>query len=126
MRMLVAAALLGAAFGAAASAAQSPAAAPAGAAQPTIQQQFETRSTALENGRWEQALALYQALEARLPAKRTRDVAIVRVREAQALAQLGREDEARQVLRLGLPTLPAADPSLAGDRFIGLVILGKI
>jgi tetratricopeptide (TPR) repeat protein len=122
MRKAIAAALVGAAISATASAAQAPIA----AAQPSIQQQFEAASATLEKGQWQQALTLYQALEARLPAKRTRDIAIVRVREAQALAQLGREEEAREVLRLGLPALPASDPSLAGDRFIGLVILGKI
>jgi tetratricopeptide (TPR) repeat protein len=95
-------------------------------AQPTLQQQFEAASVALQAEHWEQALALYQALEARLSASHVRDLGIVRVRKASALAGLGREEEAGEALRLGLPALPASDPSLADDRFSGLVTLAKI
>src|SRR5579875_2668880 len=89
-------------------------------AQPTIQQQFEAASAALDADHWAQALALYQALEARLPATRKRDLAVIRVREGIALGQLDREEEAAEALRRGLPDLPTNDPSLASDRFTGL------
>ncbi|MDB5691801.1 MAG: hypothetical protein JWO81_864 [Alphaproteobacteria bacterium] len=121
MRGLVAAAFIGAGFAAQACAAQAPV-----PAQPSIQQQFEAASASLAAGHWEEALALYRALEARLPPTRARDLAVVRVREAAALGELGRQEEAAQALRLGLPALPAGDASLAEDRFTGLVTLAKI
>jgi outer membrane biosynthesis protein TonB len=97
-----------------------------GAAQPTIQQQFEAASAALDADHWAQALALYETLEARLPATRKRDLGVVRVREGVALGELEREEDAAEKLRLGLPALPANDPSLVSDRFTGLLMLAKI
>ncbi len=96
------------------------------AAQPSIQQQFEAASAALDADHWTQALALYQQLEARLPATRKRDLALVRVREGIALGQLDREEEAADALRRGLPDLPTNDPSLTSDRFTGLILQAKI
>lgn len=123
MRAIAVAAIIAVGF-AAPCAAQAPAQ-PA-AAQPTIQQQFEAASAALDADHWAQALALYQALEARLPATRTRDLAVIHVREGIALGQLDREDDAAGMLRLGLPALPTNDSSLVSDRFTGLVMLAKL
>ncbi|HEX5183542.1 MAG TPA: hypothetical protein VFW19_10370 [Allosphingosinicella sp.] len=96
------------------------------AAQPTIQQQFEAASTALDTGHWTDALALYQALEARLPATCPRDLGVVRVREGIALGALDRDEEAAAALRRGLPALPASDRSLVSDCSTGLLLRGKI
>lgn len=102
------------------------AAAPA-AAQSTVQQQFDAASAALESGKWSEALAIYEILEARLGnGKSPRSLAIVRVRKGEALAELGRDEEARAALRQGLPALPAADPSLREDRLLGTILLGEV
>ncbi|MDQ1674835.1 MAG: hypothetical protein QOC98_3397 [Frankiaceae bacterium] len=94
------------------------------APQPTPQVQFDAASTALASRDWAEALRLFEALEARVHDPRT--LAIVRVREAKALTQLGRLDDAVAILRAELPRLPAADASLHDDRFEGLLALGAI
>ena len=98
--------------------------APASAQQPTIQQQFEAASTALDAEQWAEALRLFEALEARIT-QSPRTLAVIRVRKATALARLGRRDEAIAALRLGLPGLPADDRSLDADRFVALLGLGE-
>lgn len=99
--------------------------APVGAQQPTIQQQFDAASTSLEAGDWAEALRQYQAIEPRLRAG-SRSHAVTQVRMASALTELGRLDEAGTLLRASLPLLPDTDASLAGDRFSGLLTLGRI
>jgi tetratricopeptide (TPR) repeat protein len=94
--------------------------------QPTIQQQFDAASTALTEERWQEALRLFEELEARLVRSSPRNLAIVRVRKASALLELGRGDEAAEALRLGIPALPATDRSLDEDRFTGHLTLGRI
>lgn len=91
--------------------------------QPTPQAQFDAASDALRTQNWAESLRLFQALEARVGDQRT--LAIVRVREAAALAGLGRFDEAGAILRTELPHLPADDATLDDDRFTGLVTLAQ-
>jgi tetratricopeptide (TPR) repeat protein len=112
----------------AAAAALAVAAAPAAAQTPapSPQQQFESAAAAVEGERWAEALALFEALEARLASGSPRSLAIVRVRKAEALVALGRDEEAERSLRLGLPALPAGDASLAEDRYLAYVKLGEI
>jgi tetratricopeptide (TPR) repeat protein len=95
-------------------------------AQPTIQQQFETATAALDAGKSPEALAAYEAIERRLGKGSARSLAIVRVRKGRVLADLGRFDEAAAALRLGLAGLPASDASLREDRYLALVDLGEI
>ena len=94
---------------------------------PTIQQQFEAGSGALTDGKWDEAVAVFTALEQRLSGgKNNRSLAIVRVRKGEALAQLGREEEAETALKAGLPDLPANDPSIADDRYLAALTIGQI
>jgi tetratricopeptide (TPR) repeat protein len=94
------------------------------APSPTVQQQFDAATAALDARDWEEALRLYEALEARLSVPRS--LAIVRTRKASALVELNRLDEAAESLRTALPLLPADDESLQPDRYIGLLTLGAI
>jgi tetratricopeptide (TPR) repeat protein len=91
----------------------------------TIQQQFDQSSSALAEGRWEEALRGFEALEPRL-AKQPESLAVVRVRKGEALAQLGRDEAARAALQQGLPALPASAPNLREDRLLGHLALGQI
>ena len=101
----------------------SPAAAQA--PQPTVQQQFEAASTALEARSWSEAARLFEALETRLTSN-ARSLAVTRVRLATAYLGLGRVDDAAEKLRLGLPNLPVDDTTLYEDRFTGETTLGAI
>jgi tetratricopeptide (TPR) repeat protein len=96
---------------------------PSAAPQPTAQAQFDAASAALVQRNWTEALRLLQALEPRVRDART--LAVVRVREAGALAGLGRTEEAETILRAELPHLPAGDASLNDDRFDGFVTLAQ-
>lgn len=96
-------------------------------AQPTIQEQFDAASAALEAENWAEALRILEALETRVArAGNARSLAVVRVRKAQALFRLDRHDEARTLLRTSLPLLPADNPSLHEDRFRSHVGLGRL
>ena len=119
--------LVGAAFLtlAAAAAAQQPTTQPP-AQQPTVQQQFDAATAALDAERWQDALRQFEAIEARLSPGSRRTLAVVRVRKGQALLRLGRRDEARSALELGLRDFPEADSSLDEDRFLGRLMLGEI
>ena len=101
-----------------------PSAATAG--RPSVQKQFDAASAALDQAHWQAALDIFDSIEGRLTSRNVRSLAIVRVRKASALAALGRAAEAESALRLGLPALPADDPSLNDDRYLGLVALGGI
>ncbi|MBV8687771.1 MAG: energy transducer TonB [Alphaproteobacteria bacterium] len=101
-----------------------PAAAPA--PQPSIQQEFEAAATASAAREWQKALSIFERLEARLAKGSARSLAIVRVRKAEALDMLGRDEEAAAALRLGLANLPVSDASLREDRYLALVRLGQI
>jgi tetratricopeptide (TPR) repeat protein len=97
------------------------------AAAQSVQQQFDAATALSAAGKWPDSLQAWEALEARLAKSTTsRSLAIVRVRKAEALVKLGRYEDAETALRRGLPGLPASDPTIAEDRFIGLVGLGGI
>ena len=115
-----------AALSAAPAPAQQPPAQPPPAQQPTVQQQFDAATAALDAERWQEALRRFEAIEARLSPGSRRTLAVVRVRKAQALVRLGRRDEARSALELGLRDLPEADSSLNEDRFLARLMLGEI
>jgi len=101
-----------------------PMATAAAQAPTTVQQEFDAASAVFDAGNWAEAARLYEALEARVRSARNR--AITRVRRGASLAELGRRDEAVAILEDALPSLPAGDPSLDGDRFAGHVALGLI
>jgi tetratricopeptide (TPR) repeat protein len=91
---------------------------------PTIQQQFDAATAALDAHDWAGAVRGYEALEARIRNPRT--LAIARTRRATALVELGRSEEAATLLRDSLPVLSADDASLNADRVIGFTALGQI
>jgi tetratricopeptide (TPR) repeat protein len=107
--------------------APAPVAAQAQAGQPTVQQQFDAASAALQRRAWDEALRIFEALEARLLALgNARSLALVRIRKGEALVGLRREVEAQRAIRLGLPVLAAGDETLREDRFLAYVTLGEI
>lgn len=95
------------------------------AQQPSVQQQFETASDLLKAAKWAEALAAFEALEARL-ANNARSLAVVRVRKGDALHRLGRNAEAVASVKAGLADLPATDQSLREDRYLGIMFLGNV
>jgi tetratricopeptide (TPR) repeat protein len=111
------------AFGAAGNM-QSQAAPSAAPAQPSIQQAFEAATTLQQDGKWDQALEAYRALEQRVGTERSK--AIMRLRESKALMQLGRFDEARPMAVAALAVLPESDTSLRDDRLIALFDIAEI
>ncbi|MBN8848982.1 MULTISPECIES: hypothetical protein [unclassified Sphingomonas] len=108
-------------------AAQDQHAAPPSASQPTltVQQAFDQASALDETGTPAARLAAWESLEPRMRGNK-RNLAVVRLRKARALAALGRRDEAVELLGESLANLPAGDPSLLTDRVLGLLMLGKI
>lgn len=94
------------------------------APQPSIQQQFDAATAALDADNWAEAIRRFEALEANVRNPRT--LALSRARRASALAALGRFDEAATTLRQALPSIPAGDASLNEDRFLALRTLGLI
>lgn len=93
---------------------------------PTVQQQFEAATAALEAENWAEALRILETLERRVAGTNPRSLAIVRVRKGQALLRLGRLDEAAATIGPNLAALPATDPSLADDRFRSYLTLGRV
>lgn len=102
-------------------------AAPQGAAaqQPTVQQQFDAAEAAHNARNPAEALRLLDALEPRVR-NNPRTFALVRIRRAAILSELGRLEEAAADLRPGLAALPADDATLHADRFQGLLTLALI
>ncbi|MEA3047648.1 MAG: hypothetical protein QOJ53_1980 [Sphingomonadales bacterium] len=98
--------------------------APAQPPQPSIQQQFDAASAALDAHDWAEAVRGYEALETRI--RNSRTLAIARTRRATALVELGRIEEAATLLRDSLPALSAEDSSLYADRVTGFTALGQI
>jgi tetratricopeptide (TPR) repeat protein len=97
------------------------------AGQPSVQQQFDAASAALQQQAWDEALRVFETLEARLLALgNKRSLALVRVRKAEALVGLRRDPEAEQAIRLGLPALPTDDTTLREDRYLAFIYLGEI
>jgi tetratricopeptide (TPR) repeat protein len=95
------------------------------ATQMTVQQAFEAAEGLSAAGKFEDALAAWTALERRV-ADRSRNLAIVRLRKARILFLLGRRDEATALVSAGLAALPASDPTLRDDRYVGYMLLGKV
>lgn len=109
--------------------AQTPQAAPpAAAAILTVQQAFDAGADAIAAQQWDKAFSIYDGLEKRLSTgkRQDRSLAIVRVRKAQALYGLARNDEAEAILLASLEKLPASDASLNEDRFSAQRILGEL
>jgi len=90
----------------------------------TVQEAFDAATAAYVGERWADAVAAFNALEARL-ATHGRSAAIVRVRKGIALAHLGRPDEATLSLTKGLAELPVTDATLAIDHYDGQMALGR-
>ena len=99
---------------------------PVRAQQSSVQQQFDAASAAIEAGNWNDALTRFRALESRLGPLDSRSLAIVRVRMALALLELGQIDESHRLVDLALPFLSAEDPTLYGDRFEALLTRARI
>jgi tetratricopeptide (TPR) repeat protein len=95
-------------------------------AQQTVQQQFDAASSALAEGKWQEALTLFEALETKLPARPTTSLGLVRVRKGEALVELQRVEEAKAAIESGLAALPASDPSLREDRLLATLMLAGI
>ncbi len=91
----------------------------------TVQQQFEAASAASAGSDKAAALAAWVALEPRV-ANNPRNLAIVRIHESAVLLELDRKDEAAAAARAGLAALPAADATLANERFLGQLMLARI
>lgn len=97
----------------------------ASAQVPSVQQDFEAAVALDAKGDWPVALAAWEKLEARTkPGSRSRG--LVLVRKSTALFRLKRSDEAVQSARAGLALLPAADASLAEDRWRAYLQLGAV
>ena len=91
----------------------------------TVQQDFEAAAALDAKGDKAAALAAWEKLESRTkPGSRSRGVALVR--KSAALFKLDRSDDAVIAARGGLALLPAADPSLAEDRWRAYYDLGII
>lgn len=91
----------------------------------TVQQAFDEATNALTVGEWANAMQRFEALQPRV-ARTARTLAVVRIRLALALLELGRIDDARQAAERGLAALPGEDAALTADRFEALVLLGRI
>lgn len=95
------------------------------AATQSIQQAFDDATSTLAAEHWADAAQRFETLQGRV-SRNPRTLAIVRIRMAVALVELGRIDEARRAAEQGLANLPASEPSLTADRFEALVLLGRI
>jgi tetratricopeptide (TPR) repeat protein len=91
----------------------------------TVQQAFDAATVLGDAGKNAEALAAWEALEARV-SRNARTLAIVRVRKGLPLLRLQRLDEAAASIRRGLAALPASDPTLVQDRADALLALGAI
>ena len=101
--------------------AQTPSATPQ---QPTVQQAFDEATALSAAGKWAEALVAYRALEPRVGTLRSK--AIVQLRQAKSLVQLGRSVEARPMLVAALKALPEGDDSLREDRLDALFTIGAL
>ncbi|MGY4396074.1 outer membrane biosynthesis protein TonB/tetratricopeptide (TPR) repeat protein [Sphingomonas sp. UYAg733] len=99
--------------------------APVQSAKRSVQQDFEAATALQDAGKHAEALAVWEALEKRIP-KNKRSLAIIRVRKATALIGLQRHDDAVAAVRAGLADLPIDDPTLKADRYVGWSNLGRI
>jgi tetratricopeptide (TPR) repeat protein len=104
------------------------AAAPVVAQRPatTMQQDFDAATALADKGDDAGALAAWQALEKRTPAKNRRTMAIIRVRMGAALYKLNRMDEAVVAVRAGLAELPVSDATLTAYRYDAYFQLAQI
>jgi hypothetical protein len=96
-------------------------------AQPTVQQQFDAGDAALAAKDWAKAAGIYAALETRLASSKSeRNKAIVALRKALSQSYLDRSPESEATIRGALDRLPAADASLANDRWTAALRLGDL
>jgi tetratricopeptide (TPR) repeat protein len=91
----------------------------------SLQARFEQASAALVAGKWDEALAGFQAIDgiAKI-SPRTRS--IVLMREGMALFSLRRNEEARDSLRRGLDLAPVGDATFKDDRIDATLTLGGL
>ncbi|WP_116089548.1 hypothetical protein [Sphingomonas crusticola] len=105
--------------------AQAAAAAAPATPPPTLQAQFEQATVALNADNWAEALAGFQAIEARPGiSPRTRGIAMLRA--GSALHHLQRDDQAKQAFAAGLQLVGQADATLNNDRLDAYLALGGI
>ncbi|MES2057083.1 MAG: hypothetical protein V4564_14210 [Pseudomonadota bacterium] len=97
----------------------------AAAAKRSVQQDFEAAAALQAADNHAGALAAWEALEKRIPTNK-RSLAIIHIRKANSLYELGRSDDAVTAARAGLAELPAADATLRSDRYYGWTILARI
>ncbi len=97
----------------------------AAAQTPSVQQDFEAAVALDAKDDGPAALAAWERLEARTkPGSRSRG--LVLARKGAALFKVRRSDDAVKAVRDGLALLPAADPSLAEDRWRAYYELGAV
>lgn len=95
--------------------------------QPTVQQQFDLASAATVEGRCDDAVAGFDALERRVSATRSPLVlATIRARKGICLESLVRDADARSALEYALATLSPTDEVSAADRFNARMALGRV
>lgn len=95
--------------------------------QPGVQQQFDSASTAVIEGRCAEAVAAFDALEQRPQVTRRPIVlATIRARKGICLETLVRDAEAIRALEYALATLSPTDEVSAADRFNARMALGRV
>lgn len=98
---------------------------PAPTARPTLQVQFEAASAALANEKWDEAVAGFEAIEARQSlSPRTRSVVLMR--KGKALYRLHHDDAAKKALLEGLALAPTEDAAMREDRIDTLFALAGL
>lgn len=95
--------------------------------QPSVQQQFDSATAAVVDGRCAEAVTAFDALERRVSATRSPMVlATIRARKGVCLELLVRHAEARRALEYALATLSPTDEVSAADRFNARMALGRV
>jgi tetratricopeptide (TPR) repeat protein len=90
-----------------------------------LQAQFDQANAAFEAKQWQQVLDGFTAIEARKGVS-LRSIGIARLREGIALANLHREDEAREVLGSGLALTSRDDAAITEFRASAALALGEL
>lgn len=108
------------------------AATPASSAAPvpkvnSLQAAFDAATAAYEAKHWSEAIALFDALDARLKRNANPKVlATIALRRGLALKQLGQWERAEKSLRAGLYAIAVDDPDLRAERLDGVYALANI
>lgn len=92
----------------------------------TIQQDFDTATSAYDAKKWDDALKAYGELEQRIGTSSSRSLAIIQLRKGLVLHHLRRDEEAAEYLLRSMAKVPSTEPSLAADRFSAFFALGQI